>query len=80
MATVAPPEEALQELRLLGEAGQEDGEWPRYFVGTPETVRTELEGMARALGIRELVVNTITWDHAARMRNYDLVAGVFEKC
>ncbi len=74
---VAPPEEALQELRLLGDAGHEDGEWPRYFVGTPETVRTELEAMARALEIGELVVNTITWDHAARLRSYELLACVF---
>ena len=75
---VAPPDDALRELRLFGAAGDEDGEWPRYFVGTPETVRAELEGMAGALGIGELVVNTITWDHAARLRSYALLAEVFE--
>lgn len=73
---VAPPDEALRELRLLGET-PEDGEWPRYFVGTPETVRDGLEAMARPLGIGELVVNTITWDHAARLRSYRLLAAAF---
>jgi hypothetical protein len=35
--------------------------------------------MAGALGIGELVVNTIVWDHAARVRSYELLAGVFER-
>jgi hypothetical protein len=33
--------------------------------------------MAGALGISELVVNTITWDHAKRLRSYELLAQVF---
>jgi hypothetical protein len=33
--------------------------------------------MAGALGIGELIVNTIVWDHAKRLRSYELVAGVF---
>jgi luciferase family oxidoreductase group 1 len=76
---VASPEDALRELRLLGEIPMEEGEWPRYFVGTPAKVREQLEGMAGALGIGELVVNTIVWDHAARVRSYELLAGVFER-
>jgi len=74
---VASPEDALRELRLLGEMPMEEGEWPRYFVGTPSLVREHLEGMAGALGIGELIVNTIVWDHAKRLRSYELVAGVF---
>jgi len=74
---VASPEDALRELRLLGEMPMEEGEWPRYFVGTPSLVREQLEGMAGALGIGELIVNTIVWDHAKRLRSYELVAGVF---
>jgi luciferase family oxidoreductase group 1 len=75
---VASPEDALRELRLLGEIPMEEGEWPRYFVGTPAKVRGELEEMAGALGIEELIVNTIVWDHAKRLRSYELLAGVFE--
>ena len=33
--------------------------------------------MAATLGIDELVVNTITWDHAARLRSYELLAREF---
>ncbi|HEY6412957.1 MAG TPA: LLM class flavin-dependent oxidoreductase [Edaphobacter sp.] len=48
---VASPEDALRELRLMGDFPMEDGEWPRYFVGTPALVRERLEEMARELGI-----------------------------
>jgi len=75
---VASPEDALRELRLLGDIPMEEGEWPRYFVGTPEFVRGRLEQMAGELGIGELIVNTIVWDHAKRLRSYELLAGVFE--
>jgi luciferase family oxidoreductase group 1 len=74
---VASPEDALRELRLLGEVPMEEGEWPRYFVGTPAKVREELEDMAGELKIGELVVNTIVWDREKRLRSYELLAGVF---
>ena len=73
---VATPEEALRELGPE-RGSEEDGEFPRYFVGTPSRVRRDLEGMATQLGIGGLVVNTITWDHAARLRSYRLLAEVF---
>jgi luciferase family oxidoreductase group 1 len=74
---VATPEDAVRELRLLGEMPMEEGEWPRYFVGTPSLVREQLEGMASELGIGELIVNTIVWNHAKRLRSYELLAEVF---
>jgi luciferase family oxidoreductase group 1 len=75
---VAAPEDAIQELQEIGGPSPEEGEWPRYFVGTPVRVREQLEKMAVALGIGELVVNTITWDHAKRLRSYELLAQEFE--
>lgn len=75
---VASPQNAIQELRLMGDEVVEEGEWPRYFVGTPDRVRDQLDHMANALGIEELVVNTITWDHEARLRSYQLLAAVTE--
>jgi luciferase family oxidoreductase group 1 len=74
---VATPEDAVRELRLLGEMPMEEGEWPRYFVGTPALVREQLEGMASELGIGELIVNTIVWEQAKRLRSYELLAGEF---
>ena len=74
---VASPEDAQRELQDIGGPSPEEGEWPRYFVGTPTHVRGQLESMASALNINELVVNTITWDHATRLRSYELLAKEF---
>jgi alkanesulfonate monooxygenase SsuD/methylene tetrahydromethanopterin reductase-like flavin-dependent oxidoreductase (luciferase family) len=74
---VESPEDALRELKLLGAMPMEEGEWPRYFVGTPSLVRERLEQMARELGIGEVVVNTIVWDQAKRLRSYELLAAEF---
>jgi alkanesulfonate monooxygenase SsuD/methylene tetrahydromethanopterin reductase-like flavin-dependent oxidoreductase (luciferase family) len=71
---VASPDDAIRELEAFGVPTPEEGEWPRYFVGTASRVREQLEAMAAALGISELVVNTITWDHAKRLRSYELLA------
>lgn len=74
---VATPEDAVRELKQSGELPVEEGEWPRYFVGTPARVKEQLEQMAGALGIRELIVNTIVWDQVKRLRSYELLAEVF---
>jgi alkanesulfonate monooxygenase SsuD/methylene tetrahydromethanopterin reductase-like flavin-dependent oxidoreductase (luciferase family) len=49
---VAAPKDAIRELAMLGGATPEEGEWPRYFVGTPARVREQLEAMAAALADR----------------------------
>ncbi len=73
---VAEPQAALAELRAMGERTPpvEEGEFPRYYVGTPSAVAEQLHAMARSLRINELVVNSICWDHAARKRSYTLLA------
>ncbi len=75
---VATPEDASRELRdsfrLAGPP--EQGEWPRYFVGTPETVHQRLTAMAAALGIEELGIVTITHSQQARLTSYRLLAEV----
>lgn len=76
---VASPEDAFKELNSLGTLPPEPGEWPRYFVGTPAKVKADLEEMATALGIGEVIVNTILWDHAARLRSYELLSAAFDQ-
>jgi alkanesulfonate monooxygenase SsuD/methylene tetrahydromethanopterin reductase-like flavin-dependent oxidoreductase (luciferase family) len=44
------------------------------FVGTPESVAGQLETLADATGADELVVTTITHDHADRVRSHELLA------
>jgi luciferase family oxidoreductase group 1 len=79
---VATPSEATAELAgMYGQFGPpkpDTTEFPRYFYGTPDKVRADLLDMATRLNINEFVVNTITHDHAARLRSYTLLAEAFE--
>lgn len=49
----------------------------RAVVGAPDTVRAGLEDVGREYGADELMLVTITHDHAARRRSYELAAGAF---
>jgi alkanesulfonate monooxygenase SsuD/methylene tetrahydromethanopterin reductase-like flavin-dependent oxidoreductase (luciferase family) len=44
------------------------------FVGDAGTVADQLETLRRATGADELLVTTITHDHDARVRSYELLA------
>lgn len=44
------------------------------FVGSPATVVAQLEILAAETGADELLVTTITHDHADRVRSYQLLA------
>jgi luciferase family oxidoreductase group 1 len=71
------PEEALaqtltpQEEKLLATVSK------RSIVGTKEQVRDKLTALADAHGAEELVVVTITYDFASRLRSYELLAEAF---
>jgi alkanesulfonate monooxygenase SsuD/methylene tetrahydromethanopterin reductase-like flavin-dependent oxidoreductase (luciferase family) len=53
----------------------EEGEWSRYFYGTPQRVQEQLAAFAGALDLDEVIAVTIVHDHAARLRSYELLAG-----
>lgn len=79
LGPIPTPEEAIRELETTHRAElPEFGEWPRYFVGTPEMVRRQLTEMATDLNLDELMVVTIVHDHQARLRSYQLLAEAFE--
>ena len=84
---VATPEDALRELNTVrpeapnpllsftaGSFDEPDEEFPRYVVGTPDRVAERLHDLAAQLGLGELIINTITHSHAARVRSYRLLA------
>jgi luciferase family oxidoreductase group 1 len=49
----------------------------RAVIGSPETVRAGLEEVAAEYGAEEVLVLTITFEHAARRRSYELIAEAF---
>jgi luciferase family oxidoreductase group 1 len=71
------PEDALKELAEGPSFGGPEGEWPRLVWGGPERVRAKLDEMAGALGLEEVMVVTITFEHAARLRSYELLAQLY---
>ena len=60
------PSEKIQASRMLACA----------FVGSPETVRAGLLEFVERTGVNELMVATAIYDHKARLRSYELLAGL----
>jgi luciferase family oxidoreductase group 1 len=74
LIAVPPVEQAL---RFLAAEGEPVAVSRRITAGTPDQVRAELETLAQQYGADELIVVTITFDHAARRRSYELIADAF---
>ncbi len=72
---VPSPETASEWLQHEGRIHAPSGRGGRRtVVGTPETVRAGLEEVAAEYRADEIIVVTITHDHAARVRSYELLA------
>jgi luciferase family oxidoreductase group 1 len=74
LIAVPPVEQAL---RFLESEGESVAGSRRISAGTPEQVRAQLETLAQQYGADELIVVTITHDHGARRRSYELLADAF---
>jgi luciferase family oxidoreductase group 1 len=46
------------------------------FVGSPETVRSRLKDFIARTGVDELMTTGMIFDHAARLRSFELLAGI----
>ncbi len=75
---VPPPEKALEFLAREGRPLSGSLPGRRGIIGSPETVREGVERLASAYGAEEVIVVTITHDHEARRRSYELLAAVME--
>ena len=76
LITVPPPDKALRFLE--SQAPNAAAPRRRSIVGTPETVRAGLIDVAAQYGAEEVIVVTITYDHEARRRSYELIAEAFD--
>jgi alkanesulfonate monooxygenase SsuD/methylene tetrahydromethanopterin reductase-like flavin-dependent oxidoreductase (luciferase family) len=75
---VPPPETAVRFLDSLDEADARKAHGRRSILGTPDQVREGIEAVAAEYGAQEVIVVTITHDHEARRRSYELLADAFE--
>jgi luciferase family oxidoreductase group 1 len=71
---VPPPETAMRYLAHHGDPHK----GRRRFLGSAETVRAGIEQVAEEYGADEVIVVTITYDHEARRRSYELIADAFD--
>jgi luciferase family oxidoreductase group 1 len=69
---VPPPEKALRYLEQNPAPGGR-----RRIVGSPETVKAGIEAVAAEYQAEEIIIVTITYDHGARRRSYELIAEAF---
>ena len=49
----------------------------QHFIGSPGSVRTQVEEMAARVGADEIMVSTMIHGHAERVRSYELLAHAF---
>ncbi len=74
LIAVPPPEKALAFLAREGQPPTGGPRGRRAIIGTPEKVRAGIESAAEEYGAEEVIVVTITHDHGARRRSYELLA------
>jgi luciferase family oxidoreductase group 1 len=82
LVRVPAPEEArrfLEEERRARGRPADPTRRPRGLViGTPDQVRAQVEELAHSYGADEVMIVTITHDHADRRRSYELLAEAFD--
>jgi luciferase family oxidoreductase group 1 len=74
---VPPVSKALEFLASEGRATSGPLQGRRGIIGSPEIVRAGLESLAHEYGADEVIAVTITYDHGARRRSYELIADAF---
>jgi luciferase family oxidoreductase group 1 len=77
LIAVPPPEDALAFLAADDRRGGQPRSERRAVLGSPATVKAELESVVAAYGAQEAIIVTITYDHEARRRSYELLAEAF---
>ena len=77
LIAVPPPEKALEFLAADERTPGQPRAERRAIVGSPATVRSELEEVVTRYGAEEAIVVSITYEHQARRRSYELLAEAF---
>jgi luciferase family oxidoreductase group 1 len=77
LIAVPPIDRAMAFLAREGVAIDQLPAHRRILTGTPEKVRAAIEAVAEDYSAEEVFVVNIVYDHAARRRSYELIAGNF---
>jgi luciferase family oxidoreductase group 1 len=74
-----PPVEGYLDLLGPAERGMLDGVLSCSAIGSPETVERQLEAFIARTGADELMITSQIFDHAARLRSYEIAAEIRRK-
>ena len=74
---VPPIDKALRFLAERGPNPDTVARPRRAIIGDPAAVKQGIEELAALYGAEEVMIVTITFDHAARRRSYELIAEAF---
>jgi luciferase family oxidoreductase group 1 len=77
LIAVPPPEKALAFLAADERTPGQPRSQRRAVLGSPATIRAELEDVVAKYGAEEAIVVSITYAHEARKRSYELLAEAF---
>ena len=77
LIAVPPVDIALRFLETLGPQFAEAWSERRQILGSPAKVRAGIEALAYEYGVNEVMIVTITHEHEARRRSYELIAHTF---
>ncbi len=78
LIAVPPPEKALEFLASDIPPPDRTRSERRAVLGSPSTVRAELQELAARYGAEEVIAVNILYDHQARRRSYELLAEALE--
>ncbi len=73
---ILPPIEDIERYWLPAEKAHVSGMLRCAIVGSPETVRQGIEELIARTGADELMIAANIYDHAARLRSFEIVAGI----
>ena len=76
---LSPPIDDIEAYWTPAEKAQASRMLACSFVGSPDTVRRELGRFVEATGADELMAASAVYDHAARLRSYELLAGAWQR-
>ncbi len=73
---IQPPVDDMDEIWSPAEKAMVQSRLGGSIIGGPEIVRHGIENLIRTTAADEVIVNAMTFDHAARLRSYEIVADI----
>jgi luciferase family oxidoreductase group 1 len=73
-----PPVESMEDSWLPHERVSVESMLRASIIGNPASVKEKLQAFLDTTQADEIIINTMVYDHAARVRSYDIVADVWQ--